>query len=185
MGYGRCRIAETAPAWRHICRFFNGSDIRNQQWMTDLQFQYRDWKTNSHTIPEINVYPGKSYRPDYRRNIHGICMMKFGSIYLGWWKYHRQSCQLWSRFCSAYFFSLKISRLQNDRNKNGISFLRASTTYSSPQHIPSPEDKNITCPLPSIPKPKKQDLCRRKNVFHPKASFLSKPAKFCFFCICS
>ena len=36
-------------------------------------------------------------------------------------------------FVSPIFFNLKISRLQNSRNKNGISFLRASTTDSSPQ----------------------------------------------------
>jgi len=35
-----------------------------------------------------------------------------------------------------FFFNLKISRLQNDRNKNGISFLRASTTDSSPHTEP-------------------------------------------------
>ena len=36
-------------------------------------------------------------------------------------------------FVPPIFFDLKISRLQNGRNKNGISFLRASATDSSPQ----------------------------------------------------
>jgi len=36
-------------------------------------------------------------------------------------------------FIPPIFFNLKISLLQNGRNKNRISFLRASTTYSSPQ----------------------------------------------------
>ncbi|RLC18473.1 MAG: hypothetical protein DRI57_08420 [Deltaproteobacteria bacterium] len=41
-------------------------------------------------------------------------------------------------FVPPIFFNLKISRLQNDRNKNGISFLGASTTDSSPQGYPTP-----------------------------------------------
>ncbi|RLC21137.1 MAG: hypothetical protein DRI57_03075 [Deltaproteobacteria bacterium] len=50
-------------------------------------------------------------------------------------------------FVPPIFFNLKISRLQSSRNKNGISFLRASTTDSSPQINP---DFFLPLPLPDL-----------------------------------